>query len=24
MIKFGCPLKLVIDQGVNFINDVIK
>jgi transposase InsO family protein len=24
MIKFGCPLTIVIDQGVHFINDTIK
>jgi hypothetical protein len=22
--RFGCPLNIVIDQGVHFINDVIK
>jgi hypothetical protein len=22
--RFGCPLTIVIDQGVHFINDVIK
>jgi hypothetical protein len=22
--KFGCPLTIVTDQGVHFINDVIK
>ncbi len=24
LIKFGCPLTIVIDQGVHFINDAIK
>jgi hypothetical protein len=24
LIKFGCPLTVIIDQGVQFINDVIK
>ncbi len=24
MIKFGCPLTIVIDQKVHFINDMIK
>ncbi len=24
LIKFGCPLTIIIDQGVHFINDVIK
>jgi hypothetical protein len=24
LIKFGCPLTIVIDQGVYFINDTIK
>jgi hypothetical protein len=22
--KFGCPLTIIIDQGVDFINDIIK
>jgi hypothetical protein len=24
LIRFGCPLIIVTDQGVHFINDVIK
>jgi hypothetical protein len=24
LIRFGCPLIIVINQGVHFINDVIK
>ncbi len=24
LTKFGCPLTIVIDQGVHFINDAIK
>jgi hypothetical protein len=24
LTKFGCPLTIVIDQGVHFINDIIK
>ncbi len=24
LTKFGCPLTIVIDQGVHFINDTIK
>jgi hypothetical protein len=24
LTRFGCPLTIVIDQGVHFINDVIK
>ncbi len=24
LTKFGCPLIIVIDQGVHFINDAIK
>jgi hypothetical protein len=24
LTKFGCPLPIAIDQGVNFINDAIK
>jgi hypothetical protein len=24
LIKFGCPLTIVIDQGIHFINDTIK
>jgi hypothetical protein len=24
LIKFGCPLTIIIDHGVHFINDVIK
>jgi hypothetical protein len=24
LIKFGCPLTIVIDQGIHFINDAIK
>jgi hypothetical protein len=24
LIKFGCPLTIVTDQGVHFINDTIK
>ncbi len=24
LIRFGCPLTIVIDQGVHFINDAIK
>ncbi len=24
LIKFGCLLTIVIDQGVHFINDIIK
>jgi hypothetical protein len=24
LFRFGCPLTLVINQGVHFINDVIK
>jgi hypothetical protein len=24
LTRFGCPLPIVIDQGVNFINDAIK
>jgi len=24
LIRFGCPLTIVIDQGVHFINDTIK
>jgi hypothetical protein len=24
LIKFMCPLSIVIDQGVHFINDAIK
>jgi hypothetical protein len=24
LTRFGCPLTIVIDQGVNFINDAIK
>jgi len=24
LIKFTCPLSIVIDQGVHFINDAIK
>jgi len=23
LIRFGCPLTMVIDQGVHFINDAI-
>ncbi len=22
--RFGCPLTIVIDQGIHFINDIIK
>jgi hypothetical protein len=24
LTKFGCPLTIVTDQGVHFINDIIK
>jgi hypothetical protein len=24
LIRFGCPLSIVISQGVHFINDIIK
>jgi hypothetical protein len=24
LTKFGCPLTIVMDQGINFINDSIK
>jgi hypothetical protein len=24
LTRFGCPLTIVIDQGVHFINDIIK
>ncbi len=24
LIRFGCPLTIIIDQGVYFINDAIK
>jgi hypothetical protein len=24
MTKFGCPFTIVIDQGVHFINEIIK
>jgi hypothetical protein len=24
LIRFGCPLTIVTDQGVHFINDIIK
>ncbi len=24
LTKFGCPLTIIIDQGVHFINDIIK
>jgi len=24
LTKFGCPLNIIIDQGVHFINDAIK
>ncbi len=24
LTKFGCPLTIIIDQGVHFINDAIK
>jgi len=24
LTKFGCPLTIVIDQGIHFINDIIK
>jgi hypothetical protein len=24
LTRFGCPLTIVIDQGIHFINDVIK
>ncbi len=24
LTKFGCPLTIIIDQGIHFINDVIK
>ncbi len=24
LMRFGCPLTIMIDQGIHFINDVIK
>ncbi len=24
LIRFGCPLTIVTDQGIHFINDTIK
>ncbi len=24
LTKFGCPLSIIMDQGVHFINDIIK
>ncbi len=24
LIRFGCPLTIITNQGVNFINDIIK
>jgi hypothetical protein len=24
LVGFGCPLTIVIDQGIHFINDIIK
>jgi hypothetical protein len=24
LTRFGCPLTIIIDQGVHFINDTIK
>ncbi len=24
LTKFGCPLTIVIDQGIHFINDTLK
>ncbi len=24
LTRFGCPLTIVIDQGIHFINDIIK